>query len=117
MDGLSGRNELDGGPEREGRALLGKETDVVEYSVYTTSFRRGLDKAVLRPPWQPRGEHAMLPVQRARVRSLVRELIFHMLDSMGKKITVPLLGGQMNRGELSPDGTGCRDSSEWEMRR
>lgn len=25
--------------KREGRALLGKETDAVEYSMYTTSFR------------------------------------------------------------------------------
>jgi len=42
------------GQNREGRALLGKEIDAIEYSIYTT--RCGLDNTVLRLPWQPRGE-------------------------------------------------------------
>ena len=51
--------------KREGRALLGKEIDAVEDSIYTTSFRRGLNNIVLRLLWQPRGECSMLPMQRA----------------------------------------------------
>ena len=94
------------GQNREGRALLGKEIDAIEYSIYTT--RCGLDNTVLRLPWQPRGECSMLPMQRAWVQSLVEELIIHMLHSMGKKIIVPLLGEQRNRGEFSPDRTGCQ---------
>lgn len=70
--------------KREERALLGKEIDAVEDSL-TPRLSDEADNIVLRLSGSPE-VNAHAPNAESTVRSLVGELIIHMLHSMGKKL-------------------------------
>lgn len=115
----SGRNELDGEPEKRGEGTSGKgDRMLLRTQFYTTPFRRGLDNIVLR--LQLRGECSMLPTREHRVRSLVGGTNNPHATQHGQKNYSPIAREQMNRGEFSPDGTGCQgefwvEMTRWEL--